>query len=148
MATPVPHQRSVMTIQELGPKPSRQPDLVSPLPTVYIVSGSRSMRTSLQGLVSGLGYAAKSFPDAESFLGQHRLRKHACLILDLNLPGMSGLDLLDRLQEADPELPVIALGEGYDVTLAVAAMRHGAIDYFEKPFSDHRLAVRVEETVV
>lgn len=128
-----------------GSKPS---DSLAAVPTVYIVTSNRSMRASLQGMVSGLGYAAKSFRDAESFLSQFRPRPHSCLILDLDLPGMSGLQLLERLQEMAAELPAIAIGESYDISLAVAAMRLGAVDYFEKPFVDHMLIARLEETIL
>lgn len=123
------------------------PEALAAVPTVYIVTPNRATRASLQGMVSGLGYAAKSFRDGESFLRQFRPRAHSCLILDLDLPGMSGLELLERLQEMAAELPAIALGESYDISLAVAAMRLGAIDYFEKPFVDRVLIARVEETI-
>jgi FixJ family two-component response regulator len=126
----------------------RATDSLAAVPTVYIVTSNRAMRTSLQGLVSGLGYAAKSFRDAESFLSQLRPRPHSCLLLDLDLPGMSGLELLERLREIPAELPVITIGESYDVSLAVAAMQRGAVDYFEKPFVDHALRTRLEETIL
>jgi FixJ family two-component response regulator len=61
---------------------------------------------------------------------------------------MSGLELLERLREIPAELPVITIGESYDVSLAVAAMQRGAVDYFEKPFVDHALRTRLEETIL
>ena len=135
-----------------SPKATKHParkssDSLAVVPTVYIVTSNRTMRTSLQGLVSGLGFAAKSFRDGESFLSQFRPRPHSCLLLDLDLPGMSGLELLDRLREISAELPVITIGDSYDVSLAVAAMQKGAVDYFEKPFVDHALKTRLEETI-
>lgn len=131
-----------------GPRPEKIQDSLSAVPTVFIVTANRAMRESLQGLVSDLGYAAKSFPDAESFLRHFRRRPHACVILDLALPKMSGMELLETLHGMAPELPVIAIGDSYDVTSAVGAMQRGAVDYFEKPFVDRALISRLEETIL
>ena len=148
MATLIISTRRPMASPEASQPSRKSSDALAAPPTVYIVTPNRAIRTGLQGLVSGMGLTAKSFPDGESFVSQFRPRPRSCLLLDLDLPGMSGLDVLDRLHEISAELPVIAIGKCYDVTLAVGAMQRGAVDYFEKPFSDHVLRARLEEMIL
>jgi len=114
-------------------------------PTVYVVDDDASTRELLGWLMKRNGIAAEVFPDARSFLRAYRSEYPGCLILDLNMPGMSGLDLQQYLNEHGVFLPVIFLSGRADVPKAVRAVKEGAIDFIEKPFDYRRVLALVQE---
>ncbi len=105
---------------------------------VYIVDDDRAVRESLQWLLESIGLRVSSHVSADEFL-QQDVNYPACLILDVRMPGMSGLDLLDILVKKHPELPVIIVTGHADVPMAIRAMKNGAYEFIEKPYNDQRL---------
>jgi FixJ family two-component response regulator len=114
-------------------------------PTVYVVDDDSSTRELLAWLMKRNSLAVEAFPDARSFLKAYRAEKPGCLVLDLNMPGMSGLDLQQYLKEQGVVLPVIFLSGRADIPKAVQAVREGAIDFIEKPFDYKRVVALVRE---
>jgi FixJ family two-component response regulator len=103
-------------------------------PVVGVIDPDPVARSELRTLLHGLGVDISTFDSAESYLLAANGRHVACLIVDLLLPGMSGLELLRRLRTAGNDVPVILLADESDVPTAVAAMREGATDFIEKPY--------------
>jgi two-component system response regulator FixJ len=118
-----------------------------PRETVYIVDDDTTMRDSLSLLLSTASIKAASFPTAEAFLDQVDLRDPACVLLDLRLPGMQGLELLPRLTQPPSRMAVIIITGHGDVPMAVSAMRSGAFHFVEKPFDPEALLAIVEEAL-
>jgi RNA polymerase sigma factor (sigma-70 family) len=113
--------------------------------TVFVVDDDSSTRELLAWLMRRHGLRAELFPDARSFLKSYKADMPGCLVVDLNMPGMSGLDLQQYLKEHGVLLPVIFLSGRADVPKAVKAVREGAIDFIEKPFDYKRVVALVEE---
>ena len=113
--------------------------------TVYVVDDDSSTRELLSWLMQRNGLRAEAFADARSFLAAYRPGTPGCLIVDLNMPGMSGLDLQRCLKEKGAALPVIFLSGRADVPKAVRAVREGAIDFIEKPFDYKQVVTLVED---
>jgi FixJ family two-component response regulator len=102
--------------------------------TVYVVDDDESIRRLLTWLMEQEGYRVSSFANAEGFLDSVRPVGPACLLLDLTLGGMDGLDLQGRLKESQPDLPVVFISATADVPRAVEAVKLGAVDFVVKPF--------------
>jgi RNA polymerase sigma factor (sigma-70 family) len=114
-------------------------------PTVFVVDDDSSTRELLSWLMKRHGLRVEVFPDARRFLEAYREETPGCLVVDLNMPGMSGLDLQKYLKENGVQLPVLFLSGRADVPKAVRAVREGAIDFVEKPFDYKRVVSLVEE---
>ena len=111
-------------------------------PTVYVVDDDAAMRDSLNWLIGSVGHRVETFGTADEFLQRIRSFKQTppgCLVADVRLPGMSGLDLQDELNSQGIDLPVLMITGHGDVPLAVRAIKAGALDFIEKPFSDQVL---------
>ena len=106
---------------------------------VYVVDDDESVRRSLARLLRSVGLSAETFPSAKAFLDQPASDRPGCLILDLRLPGPSGLDLQESLSQAGRELPIVFITGYGDVPTSVRAMRGGAFDFLQKPFNDQQL---------
>ena len=113
--------------------------------TVFVVDDDSSTRELLAWLMKRHGMRAEVYPDAKSFLQGYRPDAPGCLVVDLNMPGMSGLDLQSYLKEHGVVMPVIFLSGRADVPKAVRAVREGAIDFLEKPFDYKRVVALIEE---
>lgn len=107
--------------------------------TIYVVEDDASVRRSLIALLSANGYEAVPCASAEEFLRKLEPRQKCCLVLDLRLPGMSGIELQAYLTDIDVDIPVVILTAHGDIPLAVQAMRTGAVDFIEKPAGADRL---------
>jgi len=116
-------------------------------PTVYVIDDDESIRELLVWLMKRNAIRAEAFPNAKSFLKAYRPGVPGCLVLDLYMPGMSGLDLQQYLKEAGIEMPVIFLSGRADVPKAVAAVKSGAIDFIEKPFDYRKIVELVRECI-
>jgi RNA polymerase sigma factor (sigma-70 family) len=114
-------------------------------PTVYVVDDDASTRELLVWLMKRNDLAVEAFADARAFLAAYRAGDPGCLVLDLNMPGMSGLDLQQYLKEQGVAVPVIFLSGRADIPRAVQAVREGAIDFIEKPFDYKRVVELVRE---
>jgi two-component system response regulator FixJ len=108
-------------------------------PTIYIVDDDDALRDSLDFLLAAAGFSAKVFESASGFLEALARVRAGCLIADIRMPGMDGLELLRRVKQERPLLPIIIMTGHGDVPLAVEAMKLGANDFIEKPFEDQRL---------
>jgi FixJ family two-component response regulator len=114
-------------------------------PVVGVIDPDPVARNGLRTLLHGLGIDVSTFDSAESYLLAANGRHLACLIVDLLLPGMSGLELLRRLRSAGNDVPVILLADESDVPTAVAAIREGATDFIEKPYVDVAVLKQVQK---
>jgi two-component system response regulator FixJ len=113
--------------------------------TVFVVDDDAAVRRSLERLVRSVGLEARSFASAADFLANATPVHPACLIVDVRLPGLSGLDLQERLSSTGWELPTIFISGHGTVPMSVRAMRAGAIDFLQKPFEDEQLLDSVRE---
>jgi FixJ family two-component response regulator len=112
--------------------------------TVYVVDDDEAVRDSLQWLLEGKDYRVKCFESAETFLARVGSREVACLIADIRMDGMSGLELQDKLIERGSPLPIVFITGHGDVPMAVNTMKKGAMDFIEKPFKEEALLNLVE----
>jgi len=110
-----------------------------PDPTVWIVDDDEAMRSSLKWLIESVGMQVESHDSATSFLHSFYPGRFGCLLLDVRMPGMSGLELLEHLKEQQMMPPTIIITGHGDVPMAVRAMKTGAVDFIEKPFNDEVL---------
>jgi FixJ family two-component response regulator len=113
--------------------------MVSNLSIISVVDDDTSVRESLQCLIRSVGFAVEVFCSAEEFLNSDRLRNTRCLILDVRMPGMSGLELERRLSASQYVIPVIFITAHGDETARAQAIKNGAVDYLFKPFSEEAL---------
>ncbi|MEM9417830.1 MAG: response regulator [Planctomycetota bacterium] len=111
--------------------------------TVFIVDDDPGVRDSLKYMIESGGYVVEAFDSARAMIDRARTPVSGCLVADLRLPGMSGLDMFDKLQELGVNLPTVVITGHGDVTAAVRAMKAGALDFIEKPFSDQALLDRI-----
>ena len=110
-----------------------------PDPLVYVVDDDASIRDSLAMLLRSVGLASRTFADAKSFLAAYAPRANCCLVADVRMPGMSGIELQDALGARGTALPVVIITGHGDIAMAVRAMKAGAADFIEKPFHDQTL---------
>jgi FixJ family two-component response regulator len=109
------------------------------LPTVFIVDDDRGLRQAIQDLVESVGLRAESFASGEDFLRAKRMNRPSCLVLDVRLPQMSGLDFQQRLTEAGIQIPIIFITAHGDIPMSVRALKSGALEFLTKPFRDQDL---------
>ena len=120
----------------------------SPTPaTVFVVDDDEDVRAAMQRLLKTVGLHAEVFASAKDFLERHLPQGPSCLILDIRLPGISGLDVQRRLVEAGTRIPVIFITAHADVPLAVRAMKSGAIEFLTKPFRGQDLVDAVQQAL-
>lgn len=113
-------------------------------PTAYVVEDDESIRTLWKWLMESNGIAVRTFSSAAEFIAGYSLGAPGCLVLDLRLPGMSGLELQEHLKRSRVDLPIVFVTAHGDVRTAVTAIKEGAVDFIEKPFS-YRQAVSIVE---
>jgi two-component system, LuxR family, response regulator FixJ len=117
-------------------------------PTVYIVDDDNGVRSSIRVLMKSVGLPASTFASAQEFLGTYHAGQGGCVVLDIRMPGMSGLELQEELNRRGAVIPVIFITGHGDVPMAVEAMRHGAFDFLQKPFRDQDLIDRVQQALL
>ena len=111
---------------------------------VYVVDDDQAVRDSLQWLLVGKGYLVRVFDSAETFLDRFNPTEVACLIVDVRMAGMSGLELQNRLTESRSPLPLAFITGHGDLPMAVLTMKKGAMDFIQKPFIEDQLVSLVE----
>ncbi|NBC10845.1 MAG: response regulator [Planctomycetes bacterium] len=114
---------------------------------VYVVDDDRAVRDSLQWLIESMGLQVKTFASGQAFLDHCHDGMVGCLVADLRLPGMSGLDMRDQMLERGHDLATIIITGHGDVPQAVRALKSGALDFIEKPFSDRVLLDRINDAL-
>lgn len=116
-------------------------------PLIHVVDDDDGMRRSLRWILESAGWTVRTYQDAVEFLANYPPDAPGCLVLDVRIPGISGVDLLDQLAAQRIELPVIVITGHGTVESAVRAMRHGVVDFIEKPIDDQVLLDRVAQAV-
>lgn len=119
--------------------PEKESSVTEQVATVYIVDDDDAIRDSLTLLMRSVGLASRCFASAHEFLEAYEPDAHACLVADIRMPGLSGLELQTELNERQARVPLIFITGHGDVPMAVKAMRAGAIDFIQKPFRDQDL---------
>jgi len=120
---------------------------MAPDPTVFVVDDDPAMRDSLCWLLQSVDLHVETYPSADAFLAAYDAGRPGCLVLDVRMPGMSGLNLQDELRARNIRLPIIMLSGHAEVPTAVRALKAGAIDFMEKPFSDELLLDRIRQAI-
>jgi len=116
-------------------------------PTVFIVDDDRSMRQAVQDLVESVGLRAESFATGGEFLRRGRTSSPSCLVLDVRLPQMSGLDFQNRLTESGTQIPIIFITAHGDVPMSVKALKAGAVEFLTKPFREQDLLDAIQQAL-
>jgi FixJ family two-component response regulator len=116
-------------------------------PSVYVVDDDDAVRNSLKLLLKSAGIAAETSASAQEFLGSYDPAHPGCLVLDVRMPGMSGLEMQQELNVRGAMIPVIFITGHGDIPMAVEAMQHGAFDFLQKPFRDSELLDRVNRAL-
>ncbi len=116
-------------------------------PTVFIVDDDEGIREGLSLLLETVGQACETYSSAIEFLDSYDSGKSGCLVLDIRMPRMTGLDLQEKLNASGSTLPIIFITGHGDVPMAVEAMRRGALDFIRKPFREQELLDRVNEAL-
>ena len=111
---------------------------------VYVVDDDEAVRDSLQWLLEGKDYRVRCFESAEAFLSRYDPREVACLVADIRMGGMTGMELQDRLLERHSPLPIVFITGHGDVPMAVQTMKKGALDFIQKPFNEQQLMALVD----
>ncbi len=114
---------------------------------VYLVDDDEAVRDSLRWLLEGNGFGVQTYASAEAFLQAYDPEPYACLVLDVRMNGMSGIELHDELLRRGQDLPLIFMTGHGDVPMAVARMKLGAVDFLEKPFDDQQLCRTVAQAL-
>jgi two-component system response regulator FixJ len=114
---------------------------------VYIVDDDQAVRRSLEMLLTAIGLHAKPCASCEEFLAQYDPLQTGCLVLDIRLPGMDGLQLLSILSERDCSLPTIIVTGHGDVSMTVEAFKHGAVDFIQKPYREQDLLISIKKAI-
>ncbi|UCC75256.1 MAG: response regulator transcription factor [Gemmatimonadota bacterium] len=116
-------------------------------PTVFVVDDDPAVLDSVQLLLRSVGLDAETFSSAREFLDAYDPERPGCLVLDIRMPGMSGLELQARLDSMGSTLPIVFVTAHGDVPMAVQAVKSGAIDFIEKPFCDQELIDRTQQAI-
>jgi FixJ family two-component response regulator len=119
----------------------------SAVPTVFIVDDDAGMRQAVQDLVESVGLRAESFSTAEEFLRKQRTAEPCCLVLDVRLPHMSGLDFQRQLAEIGVQIPIIFITAHGDIPMSVRALKSGAVEFLTKPFRDQDLLDAIQQAL-
>jgi FixJ family two-component response regulator len=114
---------------------------------VFVVDDDEPMRRSLENLIRSVGLQVEAFASAQEFLRGKRPDVPGCLVLDVRLPGLSGLDLQKRMAEANSEIPIIFITGHGDIPMTVQAMKAGAVEFLTKPFRDQALLDAIQQAL-
>jgi RNA polymerase sigma factor (sigma-70 family) len=121
--------------------------MLEPKPTIYVVDDDPSVRDSMELMLKSVGFDVKTFGSAQDFLEAKLQEDLGCLVLDVRMPGMSGLELQEKLVSAKTPLPVIFITGHGTVPISVRAMKAGAVDFLQKPFEEQDLLDAINRAV-
>jgi FixJ family two-component response regulator len=116
-------------------------------PTVFIIDDDASVRKGISRLLRSAGYTVETFPSAEEFLRREHFDGVGCIVLDVQMPGLSGMDLQEELSKADYHMPIIFVTGHGNIPMSVQAMKKGAVEFLTKPFDDKELLRAIENAV-
>ena len=117
------------------------------VPTVFIVDDDRSMRQAIQDLVESVGLRAEAYATGHEFLHRQRTSDPSCLVLDVRLPQMSGLDFQRQLADTGVQIPIIFITAHGDIPMSVRALKSGAVEFLTKPFRDQDLLDAIQQAL-
>jgi FixJ family two-component response regulator len=117
------------------------------VPTVFIIDDDAGMRQAVQDLVESVGLRAESFSTGEEFLKKQRISDPSCLVLDVRLPQMSGLDFQRQLAEIGLQIPIVFITAHGDIPMSVRALKSGAVEFLTKPFRDQDLLDAIQQAL-
>ena len=120
---------------------------MNPGPTVFVVDDDPWIRNCIRRLAETVILPVEEFSSAEEFLATHTSDRQGCVVLDVRMPGMSGLDLQNKLTELGYRIPIILMSGFGDVSVAVRAMKAGAVSFLEKPFNEQLLLDTIQEAM-
>lgn len=126
-------------------KPGANTEAVQPY--VHLVEDDDAVRESLQMLLESVGHSVKTFSNAEFFLAQYHVDMRGCLVLDIRMPGINGMELQRKLNELHATLPIIFVTGHGDIPMAVEALQRGAIDFIQKPYREQELLDKINEAM-
>jgi len=118
-----------------------------PVPTVYVVDDDQLVRESLEWLLQSVQLPVQLFDRGAAFLEAYQPGSPGCVVMDVRMPGINGMDLHRLLRERDPDIPVIIVTGHADVPMAIRAMKEGAFDFIEKPYNDQHMLERVQAAI-
>lgn len=116
-------------------------------PTVFVIDDDPSVRRSIEGLLKSVGLRSQGFASAQEFMGNSASDGPSCLVLDVRLPGLSGLDFQRQLAEAGVNIPIIFITGHGDIPMSVKAMKFGAVEFLTKPFHDQDLLDAIHQAL-
>ena len=116
-------------------------------PTVFVIDDDAAMRAAIEGLLKSAGLRSESFGTAEEFLRSKRSHGPSCLVLDVSLPGINGLDFQRQLADEDVHIPIIFITGHGDIPMTVRAMKSGAVEFLTKPFDDQNLLNAIHQAL-
>src|ERR1700757_2495017 len=117
------------------------------VPTVFIIDDDRGMRQAIQDLVESVGLRAEAFATGQDFLRKQPTNGPSCLVLDVRLPQMSGLDFQRQLAETGAQIPIIFITAHGDIPMSVKALKSGAVEFLTKPFRDQDLLDAIQQAL-
>jgi FixJ family two-component response regulator len=118
-----------------------------PAATVFVVEDDPSVREALAGLIRSAGWSVEVFDSAHDFLARPRYEAPSCLVLDVGLPGLSGLDLQERMVAQHNDVPIVFITGHGDIPMSVRAIKAGAVDFLTKPFHERELLAAIEQAL-
>jgi FixJ family two-component response regulator len=119
----------------------------APVPIVFIIDDDHGIRRAIQDLVESVGLRAEAFATGQEFLNRQRTSEPSCLILDVRLPQMSGLDFQRELSETGVQIPIIFITAHGDIPMSVRALKSGAVEFLTKPFRDQDLLDAIQQAL-
>lgn len=117
------------------------------IPMVFVVDDDANVRAAIQGLLKTAGFHSESFETAELFLERKSWQGPSCLVLDVSLPGISGIDFQERLRKLGEHIPIIFITAHGNIPMTVKAMKSGAVEFLTKPFEDQELLEAVQQAL-
>ena len=114
---------------------------------IFLVDDDDSMRKSLSRLLQSAGYGVEAFASAREFLDRYRYDRPGCIVLDIRMPGMSGLDVQEEFQSRAFSLPIVFITGHGDIPMGIRAMKKGAVDFLEKPVDEEDLLNAIEQAI-
>ena len=128
-------------------KNDRVLNMKAPSVTVFVIDDDEAVRDSLRLLLKSVGFPVQVYGSAQEFLPNYAPHQPGCLVLDIRMPGMSGLELQEQLNHRGATIPVVFITGHGDIPMAVEAMQHGAFDFLQKPFREQDLIDRVQRAL-
>src|SRR6266550_6360476 len=131
----------------MEPKGSKSLNQRPPVPTVFVIDDDELVRAAIQGMLKSVGLGSRTFETAQEFLRSNRPDGPSCLVLDVRLPGINGLDFQRELAEAGIRIPIIFITGHGDIPMTVRAMTSGAVEFLTKPFRDQDLLDAIQQAL-